>query len=423
MAFQCTKEDVEWWTTSDAQKVVDIAQGLLWGASETVASTGTLRKNFPDLSVTQINSVIELVLGRQLALKKLGPETNTWFLTQETVQQATARTVVDHRATRLAAAYETGAISGVHDATCSIGTEVAALDRLEVAVDGSDIDDARLAMAVHNVPDHSFVQHDALSPTWADTVVTILDPARRTRTGRRMYHGPDSTTPRLTDVLDVYRNRPYVIKAAPGIDWKELFANGWGTGPWGGEVEIVSITGRKRGGVKEAALWSSQFSDEGVHRRATVLTPGGDVVDVVTDHPDNIARAQAQKVQQPGSVIVEPDGAIVRAGLVREWGAMHGLWLMDEHIAHLSGDKAPVDVPYYHIEQRLRFRKTDLKKALQQLPTSSLEILVRGVNVEPTILRKQIFRNPVKEAPARTLIVTRIGDHAAAFICSERRVG
>lgn len=423
MAFQCTRDDVAWWTTPDAQQVVEVAQCLPWGRSDTVASTGALRKNFPDLSGAQVNSVIELVLGRQLSVEKLGLETKSWFLTQETVQQATARPVVDHRAARLAAAYETGNVFGIHDATCSIGTEVAALDRLEISASGSDLDDARLAMALRNVPGCNFFRCDALSPTWPDTSVTIIDPARRTSTGRRMYRGPDSTTPSLTTVLDVYRHRPYVIKAAPGIDWKKLFANGWGTGPWGGEVEIVSITGRKRGGVKEAALWSSHFSDENVHRRATVLSPAGDVIDVITDHPENRARAEAQGVHDPGSIIVEPDGAIVRAGLVREWGALHGLWLMDEHIAHLSGDKPPADVPYYQIEQRLRFHKNDIKKALQQMPASSLEILVRGVDVEPTMLRKQVFRNPVKDAPARTLVVTRIGDRAAAFICSERRVG
>ncbi|EUA90521.1 hypothetical protein I551_3000 [Mycobacterium ulcerans str. Harvey] len=39
----------------------------------------------------------------------------------------------------------------MHDATCSIGTELAALCRSAATVIGSDIDPVRLAMARHNL--------------------------------------------------------------------------------------------------------------------------------------------------------------------------------------------------------------------------------------------------------------------------------
>ncbi|HHY07157.1 MAG TPA: class I SAM-dependent methyltransferase [Corynebacteriales bacterium] len=423
MAFHCTAADVAWWGTTDVQEVIAAAESFPWTSEDTFASTTKLRKQFPDLTPAQVNSVIELVQARRLAAEKLGDETAAWLLTKETVQQATARPVVDHRADRLAAACAAQTVTGIHDATCSIGTEVAALLRKNIDASGSDIDEVRLAMAKHNVPAANFQQADALTPTWSADTATLIDPARRSSTGRRLYRGPEATIPTLTAVLETYRDRPYVIKAAPGIDWEGLFHDGWGTGPWSGEVEIVSITGSKRGGVKEAALWSTEFADEKVNRRATVLAPDGAIVDTVTDHPENISRAQSQDIQEPGSIIVEPDGAIVRSGLVREWGALHGLWLMDEYIAHLSGDNPPVDVPYYQVQKQLRFHKNDLKKAFQKMPTSALEVLVRGIELDPALVRKQVLGKPVKDAPARTLIVTRIGDNAAAFICSERRVG
>lgn len=422
MAFQCTLSDVEWWASPLAQETIDTAETLSWAPTEVFDSTGKLRKKYPQLSLAQLNACIELVTARHLAAAKLGPESARWFLTVETVQQATARSVVDHRAQRLAAACQRGIITGVHDATCSIGTELAALQRVSISPSGSDLDAVRLAMANHNVSGVPLTQTDALQPDWSETVATLIDPARRTATGQRMYHGPESTTPSLIDVLRVYHGRPYVVKAAPGIDWRALQDDGWGTAPWTGEIEIVSIAGSKKGGVKEAALWSPEFVSDDIHRRATVVQPTGEVIDTITDAPENRELAQAQIPQAPGHIIVEPNGAIIRAGLVREWGVRHGLWLIDERIAHLSGDTAPVGIPYYEVTEEVRFQQGDLKKALRRLPTSSLEILVRGVEADPTQLRKRILPKPVPDAPARTLIISRIGQRAVAFICSARQV-
>ena len=60
----------------------------------------------------------------------------------------------------------------VHDVTCSIGTELAALRAAAVRVVGSDIDPVRLAMARHNVRDGvGLCRADALRPVTRDAVV------------------------------------------------------------------------------------------------------------------------------------------------------------------------------------------------------------------------------------------------------------
>ena len=344
MAFHCTAADVAWWGTTDVQEVIAAAESFPWTSEDTFASTTKLRKQFPDLTPAQVNSVIELVQARRLAAEKLGDETAAWLLTKETVQQATARPVVDHRADRLAAACAAQTVTGIHDATCSIGTEVAALLRKNIDASGSDIDEVRLAMAKHNVPAANFQQADALTPTWSADTATLIDPARRSSTGRRLYRGPEATIPTLTAVLETYRDRPYVIKAAPGIDWEGLFHDGWGTGPWSGEVEIVSITGSKRGGVKEAALWSTEFADEKVERRATVLRTRWRHCGYRHRPSGKHQPRPVPDIQEPGSIIVEPDGAISPF-----WSGtrvvLHGLWLMDEYIAHLSGDNRRLMCP------------------------------------------------------------------------------
>ena len=151
------------------------------------------------------------------------------------------------------------------------------------------------------------------------------------------------------------------MKCAPGIEWDKLFADGWGTGPWQGEVEIISITGSHDGGVKEAALWSvdllnriagtavnvAEDNDGYTRRRATILSSNGQIVDQITNSAANEAAAADVPTREVGEILIEPDGAIVRAGLVRHWAARHGLWQLDTRIAHLTGSAAPAGVAYY----------------------------------------------------------------------------
>lgn len=429
MAVEISPELVAWWASPAGQAVIATASTLSWTPADNLNSTAHLRRLYPDLSPELLSGTIDLIQARHRAVEKLGPETAQWFLSLAAVQQATPRAVAHYRAQRLLS-LGLGESDSIHDATCSIGTELAALRTAGATseLSGSDTDLARLAMARHNVPTATFTTADCLMPYWGEDTVTLLDPARRTATGQRRYRGPDSTMPSLTSVLEAYRHRPYLVKCAPGIDWGELFADGWGTGPWQGEVEIISITGSREGGVKEAALWSSPLcgrthSVVPVRRRATVLSPEGNVVDQIADDPASTAAAADVKEDKVGSILIEPDGAIVRAGLVRYWAARCGLWQLDNRIAHLTGDLVPAGVPYYPVIEQLRYRSAELKKALRRHPTSSLEILVRGVDVDPTAVRRAVLPKPVAGAPARTLVISRVGTSAVAFLCGARLVG
>ena len=73
-------------------------------------------------------------LRRKAAIKFDGlADVSDWLFTDESLQQATTAAVARHRALRL-----TGAV--VHDATCSIGTELTALRDTADFVMGSDLD-------------------------------------------------------------------------------------------------------------------------------------------------------------------------------------------------------------------------------------------------------------------------------------------
>ena len=354
-----------------------------------LADVAAIRSRFGE----RTTALVETVRLRRKATAKFAglADVSEWLFTDEALQQATAAAVARHRAQRLA-----GAV--VHDVTCSIGTELAALRDTADFVIGSDLDEVRIAMAHNNLGGQvALCRADALHPISRDTVV-LLDPARRSG-GRRRFD-PRGYLPPLDELAEVYRGRPTVVKCAPGVDFEALRQLGFD-----GEIEVTS----SGGSVREACLWSPALGLPGVRRRATVL----DRAEVLTDADPDDCRTDA-----PGRWIIDPDGAVVRAGLVRQYAARHGLWQLDPDIAYLSGDDVPEGVRGFEVLEQLPLREKVLRQALSARDCGSLEILVRGVDVDPDALRRRL--RPAG-SEALSLVITRIGTgtdaRAVAFVC------
>ncbi|WP_293345664.1 class I SAM-dependent methyltransferase [Mycobacterium sp.] len=361
-----------------------------------IADVAAVRARFGDRAPI----LVETTLLRRRAAEKLG-DVHRWLFTDEALQQATAAPVAAHRARRLASGPGAPNVI-VHDATCSIGTEVATLRGAGVETLGSDIDPVRLAMAAHNLGERAGLSRaDALHPVTRDAVV-VVDPARRTG-GRRRFN-PADYQPGLGELIDCYRNRDLVVKCSPGIDFDHIRRLGFD-----GEIEVTSY----QGSVREACLWSSRLTERGVRRRASVLDRDEQLTD--TD-PDDCPTGPA------GRWIVDPDGAVVRAGLVRQYGARHGLWQLDPDIAYLSGDRLPPSVRGFEVLEQLAFDERRLRQALAALDCGTLEVLVRGVRVDPDALRR---RMRLRGSRSLSVVVTRIGPGAAArataFVCHPSR--
>lgn len=358
-------------------------------------------------------AVMELIQARRTLAPKIGEETSShWLADSDSAQQATPHAVAQIRAERIARA---GA-SFVHDVTCSIGTEAHAMTESGMDYLGTDVDYTRLLMTQHNlrvrVP-QSFrasgtawvAQADALSPVTTPAScpgphiracsgsgpgrVIVADPARRAD-GRRITD-PAKLIPPLPDLLDAYPGAALAIKCAPGIDYSD----------WHGLVSVVSVDG----GVKEACLYTPDFADQ--HREAVVIRDG--FTETVTDDGGTV------DVDKPKSFIIDPDGAIVRAGLVQQWGACHGLTMLDPHIAYLSGDALPDGYSGFPFIEQVPLKK--LRPALQAHGAGALEILVRGVDVNPDQLRTKL---KLKGSRPMAVVIARVGDSATAFICGAR---
>ena len=372
--------------------MAEVSRRDLSGAA-LVGDIAAVRKQFGDHAPVLVETV---QLRRRATAKFADPA--TWLFTDEALQQATAAPVAAHRAARLA-----GAV--VHDATCSIGSELAALRDSVADLVGSDLDPVRLAMAAHNLDDGGqgvpLCRADALRPMTRDAVV-LLDPARR-QGGRRRFD-PQDYVPALDAVLDVYRHRDIVVKCAPGIDFAALERMGFD-----GEIEVTSLGG----GVREACLWSAGLTEPGVRRRATVLDRAEQITD--TD-PDDCVVAPA------GRWIVDPDGAVVRAGLVRHYATRHGLWQLDPDIAYLSGDELPDGVRGFEVLEQLAYHERRLRTALAARSAGAVEILVRGVDVDPDTLRPRLR---LRGSERLAVVITRLGSgsasRATAYICRPSR--
>ncbi|TWP53529.1 class I SAM-dependent methyltransferase [Lentzea tibetensis] len=347
---------------------------------------GVARKTSPD----RFAALVETVLLRRRAQSKLDGA-DGWLFTDDALQQATASPVAGHRARRFAG-------RDVHDVTCSVGADLVALSQVAARCIGSDLDPVRLAMARNNCgPDQLLLKADALKPASRATAVTA-DPARRDSAGRRKWH-PSDFVPPLDELADAYAGRDLAVKCAPGIDFA--------VAPWADEVELVSLDGQ----VREACLWTRGLATPGVTRRASVLHGRGEWT--ITDaEPDDCP------VRAPGEWIIDPDGAVVRAGLVRHYAARHGLWQLDERIAYLSGDTPPPGIRAFRVLEHAHYTEKALRTSLRAHGIGRLEILVRGLDVDPNTLRKRLKLAGPDEA---TVVLTRIGSRPTAVLCRATR--
>ena len=91
---------------------------------------------------------------------------------------------------------------------------------------------------------------------------------------------------------------------------------------------------------------------------------------------------------------------------MRHYAARHGLWQLDPHIAYLSGDQLPPGIRGFEVLQQLPFDERRLRQALSARDCGALEILVRGMDVEPTALRRRLALRG--ELPL-TVVITRVG--------------
>ncbi|MGH3361412.1 MAG: THUMP-like domain-containing protein [Nocardioides sp.] len=328
---------------------------------------------------------------RRKAEAKFGTDAARMYFTPEGLEQATRTTVAAHRAARLAAA---SAVS-VIDLGCGIGGDLVAFSAAGLTSAGVDADPVRVEVARANLD--ALGLPGAVSVADATTVdttpfaVAYADPARRTARGRT-FDAEDWAPP--WPFVEQLLRRDACVKVAPGIPHALV--------PEGVEAEWVSDHGE----VKEAALWSGRLAT--TRRRATVIAASG--LATLTDED-----TASSGVRDVGEFLYEPDGAVIRAGLVTAVaGGVHG-GLVDEHIAYVTSDES-FRTPFargYRVVEQLPYREKALRAALRERGIGTLTIKKRGVSVVPDELRRRLA---LCGDDAATIVLTRARGHGVALL-------
>lgn len=384
-------DDFAWLLTDEGQEVLAAATAAMdAGEGDLRVATDLRRTTSPQRAAT----VMTQVALRRSAVAKFGDLAARMYFTPDALEQATRLTVSTHRAGRFAAF---GARS-VIDLGCGIGGDLIATARAGIVVAGIDLDPVRVAVAEANlaalglagavqVADATTVAHGAFDLAFAD-------PARRSGAGRS-FRVEDWTPP--WSWVESLLARDACVKVAPGIPHDLI--------PGGVEGEWVSNAGE----VKEAALWSGRTAT--CARRATVIGDGG--LASITDEDD--PGAATVGVGEVAGFLYEPDGAVIRAGLVTAVAAGVDGHLIDPKIAYVSSDAA-FRTPFargYRVLEQLPYREKQLKAALRERGIGALTIKKRGVDVAPEQLRKRLALTG--DQPA-TIVLTRVAGDGAAFL-------
>jgi SAM-dependent methyltransferase len=362
-------------------------------AGDPVRTATVLRRG--DLSAAHAAAALTQVELRRRAVSKFGSDAARMFFTPEGLEQATRARVAAHRASRVAMASP----ASVLDLGCGIGGDLVALASAGLTVAGVDRSPICVEVARANLA--ALGLGGAVQEASADEVdlsvfdVVFADPARRTAAGR--VFDAEGWSPPWPFVVSLL-SRPSTVKVAPGIPHSLV--------PEGVEAEWISDEGE----VKEAALWSPQLAT--VRRRATVIGRGG--LATLTDEDPS-----AELVREVGAYLYEPDGAVIRAGLVGAVAAGVGGGLLDEHIAYVTSDEG-FTTPYaraYEVLERLPFREKQLRAALRERDIGRITIKKRGVNVNPDDLRNRLSAaGALSGSGEATLVLTRAAGHGTALL-------
>lgn len=309
------------------------------------------------------------------------------LFTREALEQASPREVADERATRFAT------FAKVADLGAGIGLDSIALARAGRQVVAVERDPVRAALLRHNAEAAGWssrvtvVEGDIrASPPDADAA--FLDPDRRPGGIRRRDATEFEPAPQAWDAL-AERYRHLLVKLPPS----------WGPDPAGNSgTEWVSLDGE----MKEARRGWGDLAIRTARRAMLLSKAGGMVALEGVGRPWPLPRAP-----QVGDVLLDPDPAVVVAGLVGDAAESVGAAPVHPRIAYLLSDRPAPWAASLRVEAVLAADPKEIRRTLEARGAGDLEIRARGVEDAPDVWRKRIGRLSGDRARRATIVLLR----------------
>lgn len=361
-----------------------------------------LRKDYP---AEQARAALEMARLRLKAVEKFGEDAQKMFFTRDALEQASDPLVRSYRAKHLSAVPELVADEKklrIIDACCGIGADALAFARTGADVLGLDIDPVRVEIARHNAAalgiNARFETADVRDGL-PEADIVFFDPARRDDTGKRIYNVEHYQPP--LSVIHNWTHPLVVVKLSPGIDRTQVES-------YGGCIEFISVNGD----LKESVLWrGTGFTG----LKATLLSVND------TQHwiqPNSLQPQDADlKIRSPHGWLIEPDSALMRAGLVQEVAAAFHGHMLDETIAYFTTESRPKSpwLRAWHILDWMPFNVKKLRAYLRELHVGNVTVKKRGSPITPEELIPQL---KLEGSESRTLVLTRYRGNPIVLICA-----
>ena len=387
-------DDIKFLRTERASSTMQAYAAADLSAANTLPLLTELRKG---VSASEAGAILTTLRLRQHAATKFPRHAHDMLFTAASLQQASHPLARSYRARLIES-------DAVLDLCCGIGADSLAFAAAGKSTLGLDIDPARIAIARHNADIMRlapvFRRCDIRQSIPSGFGCVFYDPARRDGQGRRIRHVERYQPP--LSLIRAVRAREVLVKLSPGLDLTQVES-------YGGQVEFISIGGR----LTEALLWLHLPSGP---PKAALLSDKGSWQMTRRDEADGT-------FSSPRAWLIEPDPAILRAGLLRQLAQDLDAAMLDETIAYLTAESKP-DTPWaraWQILDWMPFQLKRLRRYLVERGVGSVTVKKRGFPLSPEEL---IARLRLKDGRAsRILVMTRHEGKPIAIICRDAPFG
>ena len=209
----------------------------------------------------------------------------------------------------------------------------------------------------------------------AEITFVYADPSRREKSKRKIDFNEYS--PKVSEIISFAEknniaDKKCLVKLAPACDYDSLLSKG--------KIQVVSCNGE----VKEVLFIMTK--KEAGKKEAVLLADEEKVF--VLESKKHITKKVSEKLK----FIIEPDAAIIRAGLVAEYAEKIGASFIEPHIAYLTSNNENIGPggKVFCIMEHMQYNEKKIKRFLKKKGIKKITVKKRGINKTTENINKEL---------------------------------